>query len=244
MQGEGLFVFGLDDDSAWLAEGWLGYAGAGGLQLDYHWLHDDKRVWKVFGAMDQNEFDDRKATVGFGVEGEHVFFDGYVSGATTGDRLTGTLVDVDTSVITGSDNVVNWPVHEVGRNPDYFDPKSAVLLKKGSWIFSDSLHTHSSGKDVTSHLEFGYKLAPKGYKPTYKRAVFGLGNLGDMAAQGLSQLARPTQASDTSTAMHQRMTVRLERDAGRPQGEAERRDDARGAVARGPSRQSRSSNMP
>ena len=51
-----------------------------------------------------------------------------------------------------------------------------MLLKKGSWIFSDSLHTHSSGKDVTSHLEFGYKLAPKGYKPTYKRAVFGLGN--------------------------------------------------------------------
>jgi len=82
----------------------------------------------------------------------------------------------DVETVVGSENVVNWPVHEVGRNPDYFDPKSAVLLKKGSWIFSDSLHTHSSGKDVTSHLEFGYKLAPKGYKPEYKRAVFGLGN--------------------------------------------------------------------
>ena len=81
--------------------------------------------------------------------------------------------DLDTS---SSENVVGWPVHEVGRNPDYFDPKAARLLKKGSYIVSDSLHTHSSGKDVTSHLEFGYKLAPKGYKPTYKRAVFGLGN--------------------------------------------------------------------
>ncbi len=82
----------------------------------------------------------------------------------------------DTELVAGSDSVVNWPVHEVGRNPDYFDPKSAVLLKKGSYIVSDSLHTHSSGKDVTSHLEFGYKLAPKGYKPEYRRAVFGLGN--------------------------------------------------------------------
>ena len=82
----------------------------------------------------------------------------------------------DIELVAGSDNVVNWPVHEVGRNPDYFDPKSAVLLKKGSYIVSDSLHTHSSGKDVTSHLEFGYKLAPKGYKPEYRRAVFGLGN--------------------------------------------------------------------
>jgi len=82
----------------------------------------------------------------------------------------------DVELVAGSDNVVNWPVHEVGRNPDYFDPKSAVLLKKGSFIVSDSLHTHSSGKDVTSHLEFGYKLAPKGYKPEYRRAVFGLGN--------------------------------------------------------------------
>ena len=85
-------------------------------------------------------------------------------------------VPSDAELVLGSDDVVNWPVHEVGRNPDYFDPKSAVLLKKGSFIVSDSLHTHSSGKDVTSHLEFGYKLAPKGYKPEYKRAVFGLGN--------------------------------------------------------------------
>ena len=82
---------------------------------------------------------------------------------------------------------MNWPVHEVGRNPDYFDPKSAVLLKKGSWIFSDSLHTHSSGKDVTSHLEFGYKLAPKGYKPEFKRAVFGLGNGVDIDIAGMKK---------------------------------------------------------
>ena len=186
LQGEGLFVFGLDDDSAWLAEGWLGYAGAGGLQLDYHWLHDDKRVWKVFGAMDQNEFDDRKATVGFGVEGEHVFFDGYVSGATTGDRLTGTLVDVDTSVITGSDNgrpfqqtqtittttnsfehPYDWGVGaRIGR---WFDP-SLVRLRGGfdyengdfdSDQFTVSVgvdkYLENSGHSFTVELEHGFR---------------------------------------------------------------------------------------
>ena len=74
------------------------------------------------------------------------------------------------------EETVNWPVHEVGRNADFFDPKSARLLKAGSSIVSDSVHLHSNGRDTKSHLEIGFKLMPKDYKPTYKRAVFGLGN--------------------------------------------------------------------
>ena len=58
-------------------------------------------------------------------------------------------VPTDIETIAGSDNVVNWPVHEVGRNPDYFDPKAAVLLKKGSYIVSDSAHIHSGGRPNT-----------------------------------------------------------------------------------------------
>jgi hypothetical protein len=76
----------------------------------------------------------------------------------------------------GDEDVVSWPVHEVGRNPDFFDPKAAVLLKKGSYIVSDSLHLHSNGRDTRAHLEFGYKFMPIGYRPLYKRARFGLGN--------------------------------------------------------------------
>jgi hypothetical protein len=76
----------------------------------------------------------------------------------------------------GGEDVVSWPVHEVGRNPDFFDPKAAVLLKKGSYIVSDSLHLHSNGRDTRAHLEFGYTFMPKGYRPLYKRARFGLGN--------------------------------------------------------------------
>jgi hypothetical protein len=79
------------------------------------------------------------------------------------------------SILT-DEEAVNWPVHEVGRNADFFDPKSARLLKAGSSIVSDSVHLHSNGRDTKAHLEIGFKLMPKGYKPTYKRAVFGLGN--------------------------------------------------------------------
>jgi hypothetical protein len=74
------------------------------------------------------------------------------------------------------EEAVNWPVHEVGRNADFFDPKSARLLKAGSSVVSDSVHLHSNGRDTKAHLEIGFKLMPKDYKPTYKRAVFGLGN--------------------------------------------------------------------
>ena len=86
-----------------------------------------------------------------------------------------------------SENVVGWPVHEVGRNPDYFDAKAARLLKKGSYIVSDSAHIHSNGKDTKSHLEFGYKFMPKGYKPAYRRANYSLGNGVDIDMKAMGQ---------------------------------------------------------
>jgi len=102
-----------------------------------------------------------------------------------------TQVGLDTpspqELVNGSDNVVNWPVHEVGRNPDYFDPKAAVMLKKGSYIVSDSLHTHSNGQDTTSHLEFGYKFMPKGYQPAFKRSLIALGNGVDIDIKGMEK---------------------------------------------------------
>jgi hypothetical protein len=69
-----------------------------------------------------------------------------------------------------------WPVHEVGRNADFFGPDSARLLKAGSSIVSDSIHLHSNGRDTKAHLEIGFKFAPKDYKPAYKTALIGLGN--------------------------------------------------------------------
>jgi mono/diheme cytochrome c family protein len=69
-----------------------------------------------------------------------------------------------------------WPVHEVGRNPDFFDPDAGKLLKAGSQIASDSVHLHSNGRDTTAHLEIGFKFHPKGYEPKLKPAFIALGN--------------------------------------------------------------------
>jgi mono/diheme cytochrome c family protein len=91
----------------------------------------------------------------------------------------------DAPSILTDEEAVNWPVHEVGRNPDFFDPKSARLLKAGSYIISDSVHLHSNGRDTRAHLEIGFKFMPPDYKPTYKRAVFGLGNGVDIDIKGM-----------------------------------------------------------
>jgi hypothetical protein len=69
----------------------------------------------------------------------------------------------------GGDGVnAPWPVHEVGRNADTFDPRAGRLLKAGSRIVTDSVHLHSNGRDTKAHLEIGFKFLPKDYKPTLK----------------------------------------------------------------------------
>ena len=87
--------------------------------------------------------------------------------------------ELDTSPDIGIDqeNTTSWPVHEVGRNADFFDPKGARVLRAGSYVVSNSVHLHSNGRDTKAHLEIGFKLAPKDYKPDYKRSLTrGLGN--------------------------------------------------------------------
>ncbi len=79
-------------------------------------------------------------------------------------------------LLSASDDSTSWPVHEVGREADFFDPKSARLLKAGSSIVSDSVHLHSNGRDTTAHLEIAFKFMPRGYKPEYRRATYALGN--------------------------------------------------------------------
>src|SRR5258707_9522003 len=101
------------------------------------------------------------------------------------------------------EETVNWPVHEVGRNADFFDPKSARLLKAGSSIVSDSVHLHSNGRDTKSHLEIGFKLRPKDYKPTYKRAVFGLGNGVDIDIKAME----PGQQLNAYTVLQQHTKI-------------------------------------
>jgi hypothetical protein len=74
------------------------------------------------------------------------------------------------------EDAVGWPVHEVGRNADVFDPDAGRLLKANSSIIYQSAHIHSGGEDVKSKLLFGFKLHPKGYKPKYRSTLRSLGN--------------------------------------------------------------------
>jgi len=81
----------------------------------------------------------------------------------------------DPDAIVNDPSATGWPVHEVGRNADVFGPEAARLLRAGSYIVSDSAHLHSNGRDTKSHLEIGFKFAPKGFEPKYKQASTGLG---------------------------------------------------------------------
>lgn len=114
--GEGLGVFGFDGDSAWIAQFWLAEHGAGGVQLDYHFLWggktrqdtidnpDSVSVGKAFVAVDQNIWHDRKATLGMGYEKDDFFVDGYVSGGITGARHASSASSTVTDILTGVEN--------------------------------------------------------------------------------------------------------------------------------------------
>jgi mono/diheme cytochrome c family protein len=82
------------------------------------------------------------------------------------------------------DTRTGWPVHEVGRNADIFDPEAGRLLRAGSVFATDSVHMHSNGRDTTAHLEIGYRFHPVGYEPKYERATLGLGNGVDISIAG------------------------------------------------------------
>jgi hypothetical protein len=63
---------------------------------------------------------------------------------------------------------VAWPIHEVGRNADFFDPEAGRLLKAGSTLIFPSAHLHSTGVDTKAYVEYGFKFHPKGYQPAKK----------------------------------------------------------------------------
>lgn len=73
-----------------------------------------------------------------------------------------------------------WPVHEVGRNGDVFDPDAGRVLRKGSYIVSESTHLHSNGRDTRARLQFGFTFHDEGYVPKYQESILGLGNGSDI----------------------------------------------------------------
>lgn len=72
--------------------------------------------------------------------------------------------------------VVSWPVHELGRNPDIFDPRAGRLLRAGSEVVSNSVHLHAGGQDAEAFLEIGFFFHPEDYEPEYRTPSGGLGD--------------------------------------------------------------------
>ncbi|MEM9304541.1 MAG: Ig-like domain-containing protein, partial [Pseudomonadota bacterium] len=110
--GEYFHVFGEQETSAWIAEGWVA-DDRGGIKLNFHFLtgaeslteaatSDDVHVTKFFVAADRNEFDDRKITAGLGMESERLFWGAYLMRRITGRRLIDTTIDqtIDVSNFT------------------------------------------------------------------------------------------------------------------------------------------------
>ena len=69
-----------------------------------------------------------------------------------------------------------WPVHEVGRNAEVFDPLAAPLLAAGSQFLVPGVHLHANGKRTTAHLRLGFTFHPEGYEPTRRRTSLVFGN--------------------------------------------------------------------
>lgn len=69
-----------------------------------------------------------------------------------------------------------WPVHEVGRNAEYFDPEASPQLKAGSQFFIPGVHMHSNDQTTTAHLRLGFKFHPRDYQPIRRSTNLTFGN--------------------------------------------------------------------
>jgi hypothetical protein len=72
-----------------------------------------------------------------------------------------------------------WPVHEVGRNAEFFDPRAGRLLPAGSQFMIPGVHMNSNDVTTTAHLRLGFKFHPAGYEPEHRvtSLVFGNGEI-------------------------------------------------------------------
>lgn len=135
-------------------------------------LTEDRWV-KSVEIVEVNDVDMQAGTGRDTVGGRYIFH-----------HMIWSTADLDENGERIDDTVTGWPVHEVGRNPDIFDPEGGRLLKANTYIVSDSVHMHSNGKDTTGHLEIGFRFHPVGYEPKFERASLGLGNGVDISIAG------------------------------------------------------------
>ena len=115
---------------------------------------DEDRYVKSVEIVEVNDVDNQAGTGRETVGGRFIFH-----------HMIWSTADLDENGERVADTITGWPVHEVGRNADIFDPDGGRLLRAGTYVVSDSVHMHSNGKDTTGHLEIGFRLHPKVTSP-------------------------------------------------------------------------------
>ncbi len=149
LAGELLQVLDENADTALIGEAWFS-DGAGGLKLNYHWLNTPgDGIYKLFGAIDQNDEQDRKVSLGFGYEDSDLFYSGHLSAAVTDERLLGRSTRVSERDLFGSDEIGDWVQTETttsvtSRFEHPYD--YGVGLRVGEY-FDESLVRLSGGVD-------------------------------------------------------------------------------------------------
>jgi hypothetical protein len=123
-------------------------------------LTEDRYV----SAVEYKEIADFEGTPGRQTVGGRFIFHHLTARAAVGDEP--------------ADGSQTFPTHEVGRNPDIFDPDGGRLLRGGSKLVFSSAHLHSNGRDTKSYVQIGFKFHPKGYTPR-KNVVRRLGLFGN-----------------------------------------------------------------
>lgn len=111
--GDFLKSFNTTYKSNFMAQGWYS-DGAGGLELDYHWISgnptemelienaDNYKINKLFFAIDQNTYDDRKISIGGGQEKQNKFWNINLSKAITDERLVSDVSTFDYNTLYGT----------------------------------------------------------------------------------------------------------------------------------------------
>lgn len=117
--GDFLKSFNSTYKSNWMAQGWYS-DGAGGLELDYHWIpgvesesdlinnSENFKINKLFLAVDQNTYDDRKLSIGGGQEVNDKFWSVNLSTAISGERLVSNVSDFEYNVLGGTIDGVDY----------------------------------------------------------------------------------------------------------------------------------------
>lgn len=111
--GDFLKSFNSTYSSNFMAQGWYS-DGAGGLELDYHWISgspseqdlieaaENYKINKLFLAIDQNTYDDRKISIGAGQERQDKFWNVNFSKATTNERLVSDVSTFEYNTLYGT----------------------------------------------------------------------------------------------------------------------------------------------